>query len=262
MVYADAVISEADRLPVVEAIDRRRLFDMEAKHASLLDSMFVERQIVSMEIHRCRRRVPGCRHSGDVIDVRVRQENMPDVELVCRDGGKEIIDLVARIDHNGFAGSLTANHEAILVKGRNLPNLENHLFGTLYPTSMILCAVDDLMFSIKISTAAKALGAEVFFERSPDQVVPRIREKMPRLVILDLNSTKLQPLEVIAQLKAEATLRDIPTIGYVSHVQTDVIAAARSAGIDEVLARSAFAEQLGEILTVPRTTRPPRAPAE
>jgi PleD family two-component response regulator len=85
---------------------------------------------------------------------------------------------------------------------------------------------------------------------------------MPRLVILDLNSTKLQPLEVIAQLKAEATLRDIPTIGYVSHVQTDVIAAARSAGIDEVLARSAFAEQLGEILTVPRTTRPPRAPAE
>ena len=128
---------------------------------------------------------------------------------------------------------------------------------------MILCAVDDLLFSIKISTAAKALGAEVFFERSPEQVVPRIREKMPRLVILDLNSTKLRPLEVIAQLKTEPTLRDIPTIGYVSHVQTDVINAARSAGIDEVLARSAFSEQLGQILTVPRTTRPAhRAPAE
>jgi len=128
---------------------------------------------------------------------------------------------------------------------------------------MILCAVDDLIFSIKISTAAKALGADVFFERSPEQVVSRIRERMPTLVILDLNSTKLRPLEVIAHLKADAGLRDIPTLGYVSHVQTDVIDAARSAGIDEVLARSAFSEQLGQILTVPRTTRPVRqAPAE
>ena len=128
---------------------------------------------------------------------------------------------------------------------------------------MILCAVDDLIFSIKISTAAKALGAEVFFERSPEHLVSRIREKMPTLVILDLNSTKLRPLEVIAHLKADATLRGIPTLGYVSHVQTDVISAARSAGIDEVLARSAFAEQLGHILTAPRTTKPAdQAPAE
>jgi len=128
---------------------------------------------------------------------------------------------------------------------------------------MILCAVDDLIFSIKISTAAKALGAEVFFERSPEQVVPRIRDKMPTLVILDLNSATLRPLEVIAHLKADAALRGIPTLGYVSHVQTDVISAARSAGIDEVLARSAFSEQLGQILTAPRTTTPPhQAPAE
>jgi PleD family two-component response regulator len=128
---------------------------------------------------------------------------------------------------------------------------------------MILCAVDDLIFSIKISTAAKALGAEVFFERSPEHVVSRIREKMPTLVILDLNSTKLRPLEVIAHLKADATLRGIPTLGYVSHVQTDVISAARSAGIDEVLARSAFSEQLGQILTAPRTTKPvDQSPAE
>jgi hypothetical protein len=35
-------------------------------------------------------------------------------------------------------------------------------------------------------------------------------------------------------------------------VQADVIAAARRAGCDEVLARSAFSERLGEILTRPR----------
>jgi hypothetical protein len=35
----------------------------------------------------------------------------------------------------------------------------------------------------------------------------------------------------------------------VSHVQTARIAEARAAGIDDVKARSAFASQLGEILT-------------
>jgi CheY-like chemotaxis protein len=118
---------------------------------------------------------------------------------------------------------------------------------------MILCVVDDLIFSVKISTAAKALGAPLFFERSADMVIPRIREKTPELVIFDLNSTKLRPLEVIAAMKADPTMANVRTLGYVSHVQTDVIAAARRAGIDEVLARSAFSERLGDILSSPAT---------
>lgn len=119
---------------------------------------------------------------------------------------------------------------------------------------MVLCIVDDLIFSIKISTAAKALQAPVFFERSPEMVLPRIREKQPSLVIFDLNSSKLRPLDIVAQMKADPALKAIRTLGYVSHVQTDVIAAARAAGIDEVLARSAFSERLGQILSAPSTT--------
>ena len=75
---------------------------------------------------------------------------------------------------------------------------------------MVLCLVDDLIFSIKISTAAKALAAPVFFERSPDMALPRIREKQPSLVIFDLNSAKLRPLEIIAQMKADPALKDDP----------------------------------------------------
>ena len=114
---------------------------------------------------------------------------------------------------------------------------------------MVLCAVDDLLFSVKISTAAKAMGAPVFFERNPDMVLARIREKQPSLVIFDLNSTRMRPLEMIAAIKADAALQSVRTLGYVSHVQTDVITAARSAGIDEVLARSAFSDHVAEILT-------------
>ncbi len=114
---------------------------------------------------------------------------------------------------------------------------------------MVLCIVDDLLFSVKIATAAKALRVDVHFERSADMAIARVREKRPSLVIFDLNSVRLRPLEAIAALKADPALRGVPTLGFVSHVQTETIAAARKAGIDEVLARSAFSAQLGEILT-------------
>jgi CheY-like chemotaxis protein len=127
---------------------------------------------------------------------------------------------------------------------------------------MVLCVVDDLMFSIKISSTAKAIGAAIYFERNPDMVVPRIREKRPSLVIFDLNSAKLRPLEAIALLKADPALRLVPTVGYVSHVATDVIQAARTAGIDQVLARSAFTERLAEILATPPATPAGQTPQE
>ena len=115
---------------------------------------------------------------------------------------------------------------------------------------MVLCVVDDLMFSIKISTAAKSLGVDIYFERNADAVVPRVREKQPDLVIFDLNSAKLRPLDAIAALKTDPSLQAIRTLGFVAHVQTDTINAARAAGIDQVLARSAFVEKLGAILSL------------
>jgi CheY-like chemotaxis protein len=102
---------------------------------------------------------------------------------------------------------------------------------------------------VKISTAAKAIGADVYFERTPGMALARIKEQQPSLVIFDLNSARLDPLGVIAQLKTDPETRGIRTLGFVSHVHADTIAAARAAGVDEVLARSAFAERLGEILS-------------
>ena len=113
---------------------------------------------------------------------------------------------------------------------------------------MIVCAIEDLLFSIKISTAAKQLGVSVYFERMRDRVLPTVREKQPSLVIFDLNSSRLDPMSVIAAMKTDPQLRTVKTLGYVSHVDSDAIEAARQAGIDQVLARSAFTAQLGTIL--------------
>jgi CheY-like chemotaxis protein len=104
------------------------------------------------------------------------------------------------------------------------------------------------MFATKITTAAKSLQRVVAFERNADRLLDRVRGERPTLVIFDLNSAKLRPLDAIQAIKADPELHAVRTLGYVSHVQADVIAAARQAGCDEVLARSAFSSRLGEIL--------------
>lgn len=114
---------------------------------------------------------------------------------------------------------------------------------------MILAAVDDLLFRSKIRTVATELGVEIVFARSAEEVIEQTRARKPALVILDLNSQALEPLATLEKLKADAALADVRTLGFVSHVQAGLIESARAAGADEVLARSAFAARLPEILT-------------
>jgi PleD family two-component response regulator len=113
---------------------------------------------------------------------------------------------------------------------------------------MILAAVDDLLFSSKIRTTAKQAGVDLAFARTPPEILEQSRTLKPALVIFDLNSAKAEPIETIAAMKKDPQLASIRTLGFVSHVHTDVIEAARAAGIDDVMARSAFAGNLAEIL--------------
>jgi len=113
---------------------------------------------------------------------------------------------------------------------------------------MVLAAVADVMFSSKIRAAADASGADVRFARTAEEALSQARALRPALVLLDLNGAQLEPIETIGRLRADADLAGVRILGFVSHVQADVIAAARAAGIDEVLARSAFVSRLPGLL--------------
>ena len=119
---------------------------------------------------------------------------------------------------------------------------------------MILAAVDDMLFSSKIRTTAKLSGIELTFARTPVEILAQARALRPTLVIFDLNSAKAEPIETVAAMKRDSALVSIRTLGFVSHVQTGLIDAARAAGIDEVMARSAFSGRLADILREAGTT--------
>lgn len=114
---------------------------------------------------------------------------------------------------------------------------------------MVLVAVDDLLFSSKIRATAKQLGVDLTFARTPSDILSQARALKPTLVVFDINCNKADPINTVAALKADPDLKDIPTTGFVSHVDTSLIMAARGAGMDEVMARSAFAANLPQILT-------------
>jgi PleD family two-component response regulator len=114
---------------------------------------------------------------------------------------------------------------------------------------MVLALVDDLMFTSKIRATARQLGVDVAFARSSEAALGAMRANSPALVVFDLNNPRTDPLATVAAMKSDAALSSIPTVGFVSHVQADLIEAARVAGVDEVLARSAFTARLPDILS-------------
>ena len=113
----------------------------------------------------------------------------------------------------------------------------------------VVAAVEDLLFRSKISETADTLGVEAVFPRSPKRFVDEAQGFPPDLLILDLNSMRFEPLKLLKQIKADKTLRGVPVVGFLSHVQKELAVNAREAGCDRVMARSAFTKDLPEILS-------------
>ena len=111
----------------------------------------------------------------------------------------------------------------------------------------ILAVLDDLFFTVKINEAAKRAGVPVEFVKNAKDALDKAQFHPP-LIILDLNCTALDPVKLIEDLKSNAALKGIRLIGYVSHVQAELIQKAREAGCDQVLTRSAFSKSLPQIL--------------
>jgi|SRR3984893_9767542 PleD family two-component response regulator len=112
----------------------------------------------------------------------------------------------------------------------------------------ILAVVDDLLFTVKINDAAKRAGLNVEFVKSEQDVIEKVSQEKPLLIILDLNNTSVEPLRLISKLKGDGDLKQISLIGYLSHVQGELKQKAQEAGANIVMARSAFSQNLQQIL--------------
>jgi CheY-like chemotaxis protein len=112
----------------------------------------------------------------------------------------------------------------------------------------ILLIEDDLFFSSTLLSAVRRLGLEAILVDSRTQVLERVRTAAPAAILINLASRSLGSLDRIRELKADAGLRAVPVVGYCGHLETDLIAAGRSAGCDVVVANSAITSNLSDVL--------------
>ncbi len=111
----------------------------------------------------------------------------------------------------------------------------------------ILAVVDDLFFMAKIQQTARQLNVGLKTV-APGAVASTLAAGGTSAILLDLNHRSGAALNVLKTLKGDARTSGIPVVGFLSHVQADLAKAARAAGCDVVLARSAFSQQLPSLL--------------
>src|SRR5207244_10105534 len=111
------VVAERNWRSVVEDVYWRRRLDAQAEHRTLLRGALVEKEIVLVQVDRHAKLPLGGRNARHVIDVRMRQQDEPHVELMPAHGLEQLDDLVARIDHDGLPRPLASDHKAVLVEG-------------------------------------------------------------------------------------------------------------------------------------------------
>jgi CheY-like chemotaxis protein len=107
---------------------------------------------------------------------------------------------------------------------------------------------DNLLFTSQITAGLAKLGLTAEVIGSPSGAVERLAAAPPMVVLINLSSERLRPLELVRTIKAEPRLAGIPVVGFTGHTEQARITAAREAGCDRVAANSAVTGDLGSVL--------------
>ena len=111
--------------------------------------------------------------------------------------------------------------------------------------------IEDLFFHAKISETSRKLGVKVAFIKNEKEALAELlaldEEKRPGLIVVDLNNANLKPMTLVPKIKAKFK-RSTSVIGFLSQIQGDLRAKAVEAGCDTVMARSAFSQNLPNLL--------------
>jgi hypothetical protein len=146
---------------------------------------------------------------------------------------------------NGGRSSYQGDSQPIdYSQGRTIPIPENA------PTK-IFFFIEDLFFIAKIQETARKLGVKVAFVKNEKEAIAELTagvdDDLPGLIVFDLNNANAKPLTLIPKLKNKLKKRT-SIIGFLSHLQGDLKAKAVEAGCDTVMPRSAFSQNLPNLL--------------
>lgn len=146
-------------------------------------------------------------------------------------------------------GNFNGNHAGLPREDFSEPT--SGVVASIEAPTRIYCFIEDLFFLAKIQETARKLGVKVVFVKNDKDIVQRLTEapemERPALIVFDLNNANAKPLTLIPKLKAKLK-RTASVIGFLSHLQGDLKVKATEAGCDVVMPRSAFSQNLPNLL--------------
>jgi len=107
----------------------------------------------------------------------------------------------------------------------------------------VILAVRDLVFRSKILAAAERLGADVRIAPRGTPLDQAARDHGPGTLVVDLGEAG-----VVEQIPAAKMAGASRVVGFLGHLQADLMEASARAGVDEVLTRGQFVQRLDDIL--------------
>jgi len=113
-------------------------------------------------------------------------------------------------------------------------------------TKSLVACVEDLFFRSKIDATARHLNVPVRFADMAG-LVEAADNRETAAVLLELSSNGA-PLDAVRRIRENTQTRELPVIGFLSHVDRELAKKAESAGVTQVMPRSQFSETLPDLL--------------
>ncbi len=120
----------------------------------------------------------------------------------------------------------------------------------------VLAIVDDLFVRSRIDAAAGVAGVEVRYVQSADEARAAVAERPVRALLVGMAATRRPWPTIVQQLRADAAMEDLYVLAFGPHMNLTLRQQALDAGVDRVVANSAFVRLLPTILATPTADVP------
>jgi hypothetical protein len=124
------------------------------------------------------------------------------------------------------------------------------------PPALLLALVDDLFVRSRIDAAAAVAGVDVRYVQAADEIRAAVAERPVRALLVGMAATRRPWPAVVQQVRAAPATAHLYMLAFGPHMNLTLRQQALDAGVDRVVANSAFVRLLPTILATPTADVP------
>ena len=113
---------------------------------------------------------------------------------------------------------------------------------------MIFALVQETRFRAMIEQTTQREGQKCSVLLDEETLEAALQEGTPKVLLLEITISTLDGPSFVEKFKQNPATRDIPLVVFGGSIRADLLEDARELGADQVLPKSAFREQLPEII--------------